>query len=131
LNARRRREQDALEFRRTYLRLLVFVLDLGLSFAILVLYVAFEEALGLVVLLITASVFAASREDLTELKEKKSLIIVLLLFSAGVFFFAVYFFEPYSLALFYGLIIANFGLLLGYVALRLQQRRMQNSLFGR
>lgn len=105
-------------------RLVIFSLDLGLSFAILVLYIPFVESIALVVLLVTASIVAASREDLDELRADKIYIIIIIAF-AVIALLSVAFFSPapFSGYLFYGLIALNFGFLLTYVAMRLASSR--------
>lgn len=104
-------------------RLIIFALNLGLSFAILVLYVGAVEAIALVVVLLTASVVAASREDLTELKNDRRLLIAMIIFAVMVFISAAYFSSPYSPDLFYALIALNFALLGGYVVMRTLRRK--------
>ncbi len=105
-------------------RLVIFSLDLSLSFAILVLYISFVEAIVLVVLLITASIVAASKDDLTELRADKTFIIIIIAFAVTVFLSVAYFSPaPFSGYLFYALIGLNFGLLLTYAALRIASSR--------
>jgi hypothetical protein len=103
-------------------RLLVFSLDLGLSFAILVLYISFVEALVLVLVLITATIVAASREDLTEFRSDTTMIAVAVGFAIVVFLTAAYASPAFSTNLFYILVLANFGLLALYSILRVAHR---------
>jgi len=108
-------------------RLVIFSLDLGLSFAILVLYISLVESTALVVLLITASIVAASKEDLTELRTDKAYIIIIIAFAVIVFLSAAFFSPvPFSGYLFYGLIALNFGLLLTYTAMRRLSSRLNS-----
>lgn len=105
------------------MRVTIFALDMGLSFAVLILYIAFIEAIAIVVLIITASVVAASRDDLTELKSGKIYVAIMILFAILVFFSVAYFSAPFSQNLFYALITLNFGLLSAYIATRLLTTR--------
>ncbi|MGI0091222.1 MAG: hypothetical protein ACREBS_05895, partial [Nitrososphaerales archaeon] len=77
-------------------RLLVFSLNLGMSFAILVLYVSSILAITFVVLLITASVVASSTKDLSILREDKNLLLIMAMFAIFVFFSATFAATPYS-----------------------------------
>ncbi len=107
--------------------MIIFSLNLGLSFAILLLYVISFEAIGLVVLLITASIVAASREDLNELRTDRNLIMIIIGSVVVVFLSAAYFSTPYSLILFYELVTLNAALLIVYVAMRLLVTRRNRS----
>jgi L-lactate permease len=109
------------------IRLLVFSLNLGLSFAILVLYIGYFEAIILVLLLVTASVVAASREDLTELKSDRNMIFIMIGFAVVVFFAAASFSSPYSLDVFYFLVGSNFALLAIYSLMRIRSKRLHLS----
>ncbi len=104
------------------IRLLIFSLNLGLSFSILVLYIGYAEAIILVLLLVTASVVAATREDLTELKSDRNMILIMIGFAVAVFLSAAYFSSPYSYDLFYFLVGLNFALLAAYSVMRMRPK---------
>jgi hypothetical protein len=99
-------------------RLVIFSLDLGLSFAILVLYISSIEVISLVVLLITASVVAASKEDLTDLRANRNFVFIIILSAIASFLLAAYFSTPYNGILFYGLFALNICLLSAYAVMR-------------
>ena len=84
-------------------RLVVFSLNLGLSFAILVLYISSIEVISLVVVLITASIVAASKEDLTDLRADRNFFFIIILSAITSFLLAAYLSTPYNGILFYGL----------------------------
>gem|GEM_PF-1995304 len=69
---------------RIHQRVAVFCVSLSLSFATLILFIASVEALVLMVLLISASVVLASKEDLDELRSDKNLIIFMVLLVATI-----------------------------------------------
>ncbi|MCL5068085.1 MAG: hypothetical protein M1368_07010 [Thaumarchaeota archaeon] len=101
----------------------------GLSFGILVLYANDVNALLLDVLLLTSIVFAASREDLGELKKTKSLIALIFLIAIFVISFAVSAYDQFGTDLFEILIVSDFALLIGYIAMgRLRRFRATGSI---
>lgn len=91
------------------------------------LYVGSAEAIILVLLLVTASVVAASRRDLTELKSNKNMIAIMIGFAVIVFLTAAYFSLPNSYDLFYFLIGSNFALLGAYSVMRVRPKHQSFS----
>ena len=71
-------------------RLLVLGLDLSMSFAILVLYVDYFEALVLVLFLITASIVAANKDDFTAMRTESTLLMGMVAFAVLVFVAGAY-----------------------------------------
>ncbi len=108
-------------------RLLVLGLDLSMSFAILLLYASYFESLVLVLFMISASVVAANKDDFTEMRSERSLIIGMVVFAAFVFVAAAYASSFANGFLFYELIAINFGLLIMYVVLRFRTRGQSES----
>ena len=104
-------------------RLFVFSLSLGMSFGILVLYVSSLIALSLVVVLITASIVAASTNDLTAVRQEKILPIIMFIVAALDFAFFYLFSSSFSLYLFYELMAINTVLLVIYALMRVGGRR--------
>jgi hypothetical protein len=104
-------------------RLLAFSLNLGMSFAILLLYVSSEVALALVVLLITGSIVASDTKDLTRLRKEKISPIIIVGFTIFVVIGVSYLTTPNDVSLFYELILINFGFLVAYISLRLATRQ--------
>jgi hypothetical protein len=96
---------------------------LGLSFAILVLYIGYLQSIALAVLLLTASVVVASRDDLTELRSDKAFVVIIIAFAAVIFLSVALFLPPFNIEAFYALIGVNFALLLTYLALRIASSR--------
>jgi hypothetical protein len=88
-----------------------------------VLYIGYLQSIALVVLLLTASVVVASRDDLTELRNDKAFVIIIVAFAAIVFLSAALFLPPFNVEAFYALIGVNFALLLSYLALRIASSR--------
>lgn len=88
-----------------------------MSFGILVLYANDVNALLLDVLLLTSIVFAASREDLGELRKSRSLIALIFLIAIFVISFAVSVYDRFGANLFELLIISDFALLIVYIAM--------------
>jgi len=107
-------------------RLVAFSLNLGMSFAILVLYVSSIVALSIVVLLITGSIVAASTGDLTILRQERTLPAIMVIFAVIVFISVSYLSSPTDVALFYELILINFGFLVAYIFLRLSARKSKD-----
>src|SRR5580704_15412983 len=99
-------------------RLIVFSLNLGLSFAILVLYIASIEVISFVVLILTASIVAASREDLSGLRVDRNFVFIIVLSAIVSFLSAAYLSTPYNDILLYGLVTLNISLLFAYVLMR-------------
>lgn len=81
------------------------------------LYANDVNALLLVVLLLTSIVFAASREDLGELRKSKTLIALILLIAIFVISFSLSAYDQFRGNLFEILIIVDFVMLLGYIAI--------------
>ena len=103
-------------------RLLVLGLDLSMSFAILVLYVDYFEALVLVLFLITASIVAANKDDFTAMRTESTLLMGMVAFAVLVFVAGAYVSSIAGGFLFYELVSVNFGLLVMYVLLRFRTR---------
>jgi cobalamin synthase len=99
-------------------RLIIFSVNLGLSFAILVLYIGSIDVISLVVVMLTASIVAASKEDLSELRTDKNFVYIMILSAIVSFLLAAYLSTPSDNILLYGLIILNIGLLLAYAIMR-------------
>ena len=96
---------------------MVFSLNLGISFAILVLYVSYLEALAIVFVLVTAAVVAASTTDLKELEKDKGLLGFAILCAIFVYG-ASYYITPFFAYLFYSLVALNVVTLVGYVLMK-------------
>jgi len=108
-------------------RIVIFSLDLGLSFAILVLYISSIEVISLVVLIITASIVAASKEDLSDLRADRNFVFIMILSAITSFLLAAYLSTPYNGILFYGLFALNICLLSAYAIMRrLDSHRVQS-----
>jgi len=99
-------------------RLILFSVSLGLSFAILVLYIASIDVISLVVVILTASIVAASKEDLSELRGDKNFVFIMILSAIVLFLLAAYLSTPSNDDLLYGLFVLNIGLLLAYSIMR-------------
>jgi Mn2+/Fe2+ NRAMP family transporter len=98
-------------------RLFLLSILFGLSFGILILYVNDLYGVLIAVLLITAIVFAATRDDLKEMGRTKILVVLMALIA--LFTYALSFSELGSLGgyLFESLTVVDFGMLLGYIVL--------------
>lgn len=107
-------------------RLLLLSVLFGLSFGILVLYANSVDALLMDVLLLTSIVFAASREDLGELKKTKSLIALIFLIAIFVISLSLSVYNQVGIALFEILILSDFLLLVVYIAIG-RIRRLQGA----
>ena len=97
-----------------------------MSFAILVLFVSSLQAISLVVVLITATIVAASTTDLTTIKQERNLPFIMVTVAAMTFVgFSV---EPSVLGnyIFYELFTINLLILFVYIAMRFAGRRMKN-----
>jgi hypothetical protein len=103
-------------------RLIVLCLVFALGFAILVLYIGSLEAILFAVLVITAMVVAATRDDLTVLRADRNLVLFMVAVAVAVTALSASFVSPYSGVLFYTLVGASFALLSAYIAMRRSQR---------
>lgn len=101
----------------------MFSLSLGMSFGILVLYVSSLLAISLVVVLITASIVAASTNDLTTIRQEKTLPVTMFIVAALVFIFFSLFSSSFSVYLFYELTAINTVLLAVYALMRVASGR--------
>ncbi len=96
---------------------MVYALNLGISFGILVLFVNNLEALAIVFVLVTASVVVASTTDLKELEKDKGLlgfVILCTLFVIGASYYASFIFG----AIFIVLVALNIATLVGYIIMK-------------
>jgi amino acid transporter len=100
------------------LRVTILSLDLGMSFSILALYVSSVTVIFLVVLLITASVVAAKTDDLTAMRQGKTMLLLMIVFAIFVYAIATSVFSLVGTSIFYGLMFINVGFLLAYIVMR-------------
>lgn len=103
-------------------RVLVFSVSLGMSFGILVLFVSSLAAISLVVVLITATIVAASTADLTTVKQERNLPLIMVTTAAIVFVGVSLYSRSFGQYVFYELFGVNLVILLGYIALRIAAR---------
>ena len=103
-------------------RLLLYSLSLGLSFGILIPFVSSTEALGFVLVLVTAAIVVASSGDLRALEHDKQLLLFILAVTAAVIAFCFSVPYEYDGYLFYGLIGLNVVVLAGYIVMRFSPR---------
>ncbi len=103
-------------------RLLLYSLSLGLSFGILIPFVSSTEALGFVLVLVTAAIVVASSGDRRALEHDKQLLLFILAVTAAVTAFCFSVPYEYDGYLFYGLIGLNVVVLAGYIVMRFSPR---------
>jgi hypothetical protein len=100
----------------------MLALNLAMSFSILALYVSDIDVIILVVLLLTTSIVAASTNDLTILRQERTLIVIMIGFAIFVYVASTLLFSYIGTEIFYSLIAINVGLLLAYVVMRRTDR---------
>jgi hypothetical protein len=107
-------------------RLLLYAFNLGLSFAILVLFINNLDALAVVIVLVTVAVIVASASDLKELEKDKGLLGFAIL--CAIFVFGVsYYIYQFFVFLFYGLVLIDVATLAGYVVMKRSARYAEDS----
>ena len=107
-------------------RVFTFSVSLGLSFGILLLFLSSLEAIALVVVLITASIVAASTTDLTTIKEERNLPLIMVTTAVVTFVSVSVDTKAFGSYVFFELFVLNFLILFVYIAMRFASRRTRN-----